>query len=208
MNKLKKPPHRMYCAKSGMACLVYHYNGICPDVVDCEGCKAENSSLPTPPSGQTPQLPKPKRRKLNREKLLKLAKSIREDMAAGQTVGGEPLREKILNTKLTDHVVAGMPVRRVRSILGESEVDVIMALAATHTAKAVEAAFKEGCDAHNRAYSGKPVKHPVPCNDCGSDYWVDWTLPHAVFNAVCPGGSGYLCLPCFVKRMEAQNAQS
>jgi len=53
---------------------------------------------------------------------------------------------------------------------------------------------------HN-SYSGKPEKHPVPCNDCRSDYWVDYVLPHPVFNAVCPGGEGYLCLPCFTKRM-------
>lgn len=54
---------------------------------------------------------------------------------------------------------------------------------------------------HNH-YSGEPIKHPVPCEDCGSDYWMDWLLPHPVFNAICPGGNGYLCLPCFAKRME------
>lgn len=45
------------------------------------------------------------------------------------------------------------------------------------------------------------IEHPVPCNDCGSSFWPDWTLlPHAVFNAVCPDG-GYLCLPCFARRV-------
>jgi hypothetical protein len=34
-----KPKHRMYCAKSGMRCAVYHYDGICPDIRDCEACK-------------------------------------------------------------------------------------------------------------------------------------------------------------------------
>ena len=41
--KLTKPSdekkHRMYCVKSGMRCLVYHPDGICPDVRDCEACK-------------------------------------------------------------------------------------------------------------------------------------------------------------------------
>lgn len=65
----------------------------------------------------------------------------------------------------------------------------------------LQEAWTQGAEAHNKGYSGKPEKQPVPCNDCGSDYWVDWTLPHPVFNAVCPGGSGYLCLPCFATRM-------
>lgn len=67
-----------------------------------------------------------------------------------------------------------------------------------YTAKKV----KEAKDAFHNHYSGKPEKHPVPCEDCGSDYWIDWILPHPVFNAVCPGGNGYLCLPCFTKRFE------
>lgn len=71
-------------------------------------------------------------------------------------------------------------------------------------AHAQEAWLQADKDFHSH-YSGKPEKHPAPCNDCGSDYWVDWILPHPVFNAVCPGGSGYLCLPCFVKRMESQD---
>ena len=33
--------HRRYCRKSGLACLVYHIDGICPDVRDCEACKEE-----------------------------------------------------------------------------------------------------------------------------------------------------------------------
>lgn len=53
-------------------------------------------------------------------------------------------------------------------------------------------------------YSGKPIKHPVPCEDCGSDYWMDWLLPHPVFNAVCPD-AGYLCLPCFANRLDQLN---
>lgn len=62
-----------------------------------------------------------------------------------------------------------------------------------------EDGVRKGFHSH---YSGKPIKHPVPCNDCGSDEWVDWFLPHPVFNAVCPGGNGYLCLPCFAERMK------
>lgn len=31
----------MYCSKSNMRCLVYHPDGVCPDVRDCEACKAE-----------------------------------------------------------------------------------------------------------------------------------------------------------------------
>jgi hypothetical protein len=54
----------------------------------------------------------------------------------------------------------------------------------------------------NKRYSGTPILHNVPCEDCGSKYWHDWYLPDAVFNSVCPGGNGYLCLPCFGKRME------
>ena len=34
--------HRMYCAMSGMRCLVYHPNGICPDIRDCEACRQDN----------------------------------------------------------------------------------------------------------------------------------------------------------------------
>lgn len=46
------------------------------------------------------------------------------------------------------------------------------------------------------------MSHDVPCEDCGSTDWRDWTLlPHEVFNAVCPGGDGYLCLSCFAKRV-------
>ena len=37
--KKEKLIHRMYCAKSGMRCVVYHLDGICPDVRDCEACK-------------------------------------------------------------------------------------------------------------------------------------------------------------------------
>lgn len=33
--------HSKYCGKNGMVCLVYHTDGICPDVRDCEACKAE-----------------------------------------------------------------------------------------------------------------------------------------------------------------------
>lgn len=42
------------------------------------------------------------------------------------------------------------------------------------------------------------------CEDCGNEEWVDWYVPHAVFNSVCPGGNGYLCLPCFGDRMRKQ----
>ena len=45
---VEEPKHRMYCAKSGLSCLVEH-NGPCLDVTDCEACKAEKS--------QEPQLP-------------------------------------------------------------------------------------------------------------------------------------------------------
>lgn len=38
-----KPHHRMYCGKSGMRCLVYHADGICPDVRDCDACKLERN---------------------------------------------------------------------------------------------------------------------------------------------------------------------
>lgn len=40
--KKGKPKHRMYCVQSLMRCAVIHTDGICPDVRDCEGCKAEN----------------------------------------------------------------------------------------------------------------------------------------------------------------------
>lgn len=35
-----QPKHRMYCGHSGLMCLVYHADGVCPDVRDCEACKA------------------------------------------------------------------------------------------------------------------------------------------------------------------------
>lgn len=37
-----KPEHKMYCTKSNMRCAVFHTDGICPDVRDCEACKVEN----------------------------------------------------------------------------------------------------------------------------------------------------------------------
>ncbi len=43
-----KVAHRRFCGKSGFNCAVYHLDGICPDVRDCEGCKAE-LSIPTEP---------------------------------------------------------------------------------------------------------------------------------------------------------------
>jgi hypothetical protein len=57
----------------------------------------------------------------------------------------------------------------------------------------------------NKEYWESPEEiHPVPCEDCGSKEWTDWILlPHKLFNETCPGGAGYLCFPCFVKRTEA-----
>ncbi len=52
-----------------------------------------------------------------------------------------------------------------------------------------------------KRYKGKEIEHPTPCDDCGSKRWIDWVLlPHEIFNSVCPGGNGYLCFPCFIKR--------
>lgn len=46
------------------------------------------------------------------------------------------------------------------------------------------------------------AEHEVPCEDCAATGWPDWTLlPHEVFNAICSGGNGYLCLRCFAKRV-------
>lgn len=56
-------------------------------------------------------------------------------------------------------------------------------------------------DSFHNHYSGKPEKHDIPCEDCGETYWVDYLLPHPVFNAVCPNGEGYLCLSCFAYRL-------
>lgn len=60
MGKLK---HRMYCAKSGMACAVFHEDGICPDVRDCEGCAAERqdtgNDLVAPQPLTTPDVANP-----------------------------------------------------------------------------------------------------------------------------------------------------
>ncbi len=39
---VKEIAHRRYCAMSKMRCLVYHPNGICPDIRDCEACKQDN----------------------------------------------------------------------------------------------------------------------------------------------------------------------
>lgn len=36
----------MYCRKSNMRCLVYHSDGMCPDITDCEACKLENGNFP------------------------------------------------------------------------------------------------------------------------------------------------------------------
>jgi len=33
--------HLPYCRKSGVSCLVMHSDGVCPDVRDCEACKAD-----------------------------------------------------------------------------------------------------------------------------------------------------------------------
>lgn len=41
-NKLQ---HRRYCGKSIMRCLVYHPDGICPDITDCEACKEERGEF-------------------------------------------------------------------------------------------------------------------------------------------------------------------
>lgn len=42
LEKEKKIEHRMYCRKSAMRCAVYHEDGVCPDIRDCEACKEEN----------------------------------------------------------------------------------------------------------------------------------------------------------------------
>ena len=44
--KQPKLKHKMYCSKSDMRCAVYHTDGICPDVRDCEACKSENQRKP------------------------------------------------------------------------------------------------------------------------------------------------------------------
>lgn len=67
----------------------------------------------------------------------------------------------------------------------------------------IEQAFIDDGYANLGHYSGEPEKHPIPCDDCRSDEWADYLLPHSVWNAVCPGGAGYLCLPCFAKRMDS-----
>ena len=46
------PKHRKYCAKSGLACLVYHSNGICPDVRDCEACALDLPPISSPSGTQ------------------------------------------------------------------------------------------------------------------------------------------------------------
>lgn len=62
---------------------------------------------------------------------------------------------------------------------------------------------REAKEQFHSHYSGKPEKMGE-CDDCGSKYWIDWVVPHPVFNAVCPK-EGYLCLPCFAKRMEVMS---
>ena len=41
----EKIKHRMYCAKSNMRCAVYHPDGICPNIADCEVCLEESRNL-------------------------------------------------------------------------------------------------------------------------------------------------------------------
>lgn len=43
--------HRKYCTKSNMRCAVFHVDGICPDVRDCEACKEETKQA-TPSTGE------------------------------------------------------------------------------------------------------------------------------------------------------------
>lgn len=53
-----------------------------------------------------------------------------------------------------------------------------------------------------RTYAEIKVELVVPCEDCGSADWDDWTLlPHEVFNSICPGGNRDLCLTCFAVRI-------
>lgn len=53
---------------------------------------------------------------------------------------------------------------------------------------------------------GSAKKYEVsPCDDCKQTGWTDWSLrPNKLFNKVCPHGKGYLCLPCFSKRVIKQ----
>lgn len=68
-------------------------------------------------------------------------------------------------------------------------------------AKNIDQALAEVRREKAARYSDEPTEHPVPCSDCGSSHWVDWALkPDSLFNQICPGGNGYLCFPCFVKR--------
>lgn len=47
----------------------------------------------------------------------------------------------------------------------------------------------------------KLENHDIPCEDCGSTTFLEWSLlPHELFNEVCAGGNGYLCFDCFCKR--------
>lgn len=104
------------------------------------------------------------------------------------------LRERLLDLPKPDKFKATQSI--------EAELEDVLALFATALAQQ----DRESRELFHEGFSGKPEKHPIPCQDCGSDYWMDWIVPHPVFNAVCPGGAGYLCLPCFAQRLiGAQN---
>lgn len=96
----------------------------------------------------------------------------------------DPREEKTLLAR--DMILAFADTRRDETRLAEA-LD-------TYAAAKVQEALEQN------HYAGMPTKRH-PCDDCSSEFWTDWVLlPHEVFNAVCPGGSGMLCFPCFIKR--------
>lgn len=50
------------------------------------------------------------------------------------------------------------------------------------------------------------ITHDIPCEVCGSYVWVDWVLkPDTLFNQYCSGGNGYLCFPCFCRKVDNES---
>jgi len=62
--------------------------------------------------------------------------------------------------------------------------------------------YRDKISTGGRPLSAEPlIDSGATCSDCGNKF-ADWSLlPHQVFNAVCPGGAGFLCLPCFAARL-------
>lgn len=81
-----------------------------------------------------------------------------------------------------------------RTIVEWNETDENAKADSDFIAAAHPAAILELLDAMQRMRERLPK-----CEGCGKPDcdWDDWHIPDAEFNAVCPGGNGYFCRPCF-----------